>query len=54
MAKASGIGVGIVGMGAGLPEEVRTNDWWSDDYIKAHLRGLGDDIVAGAKALVAN
>lgn len=34
----------IAGMGVYLPEQVRTNDWWSDEYIASHLRSLADDV----------
>lgn len=46
--KARGNGVGIVGMGACLPEEIRTNDWWPKAYIEEHFHSLEDDIITAA------
>jgi hypothetical protein len=43
-----GVGVGIVGMGVAFPDEVRTNDWWSEEFVQSHLESLDDDIIAGA------
>jgi 3-oxoacyl-[acyl-carrier-protein] synthase-3 len=44
MTKKEGIGAGIVGMGAYVPEEVRTNDWWPDSFLEEHGKRMKEDV----------
>lgn len=40
-----GIGVGIVGMGSFLPDEIRTNDWWSAEWREHYAAALARDVM---------
>jgi len=42
-----GIGVGFLGLGAYLPEQVRTNDFWDEEWREQHAARLATDL-AGA------
>ena len=40
-----GNGVGIVGMGIALPEQVRTNDWWPSEFVSQHAERAKRDFM---------
>lgn len=44
MTAMKGIGVGVVGTGAFLPDTIRTNDWWPDDWREARHQPADKDI----------
>jgi 3-oxoacyl-[acyl-carrier-protein] synthase-3 len=45
VSRAAGIGVGVVGMGMGLPAQVRENDWWPADFAVGHDERVKSDLV---------
>lgn len=48
MKTKQGTGVGIVGMGIALPENVRTNDWWSKAFHDEHSHRARTDLTTQA------
>jgi 3-oxoacyl-[acyl-carrier-protein] synthase-3 len=43
--KKEGIGVGVLGMGAFFPPQVRRNDWWSENAMSTHMTRRKGDVV---------
>ncbi len=46
MPRPSGAGVGILGLGMGLPEQVRGNDFWSEQALAEHRQRAPTDFIA--------
>ncbi|MBW2257299.1 MAG: hypothetical protein JRI25_22260, partial [Deltaproteobacteria bacterium] len=52
MNRPQGIGIGLVGLGVYLPETVRTNDWWPEDWRREHADRLQGDVIGSVEEAV--
>ena len=48
MTRKSGIGVGILGISPGLPDQIRTNEFWNADFQENHTERAAKDLTTQA------
>jgi len=53
MQPRDGSGVGYLGLGVYLPEQIRTNDWWPEDWRREHGQRLKGDVIGSVEEAVA-